>query len=123
MDPGGWTSCVARCSRFLLLLHARSPVVAAPRWSPLLSIGFAVFLVHLATIPITGTGINPVRSRGATIIFNRDYAWNDQLIFRVGHFIGAALAVVYHQIEGKGKGILVDFGEEGKGEGERGKVL
>ncbi|MCL8600320.1 aquaporin [Proteus mirabilis] len=35
-----------------------------------LPIGFAVFLVHLATIPITGTGINPARSLGAAVIFN-----------------------------------------------------
>ncbi|KZV36282.1 major intrinsic protein 1-like protein [Dorcoceras hygrometricum] len=63
-----------------------------------LPIGFAVFLVHLATIPITGTGINPARSLGAAIIFNRDLAWNDHWIFWVGPFIGAALAAVYHQI-------------------------
>ncbi|KAI3974970.1 hypothetical protein MKX01_005081, partial [Papaver californicum] len=42
-----------------------------------LPIGFAVFLVHLATIPITGTGINPARSLGAAIIFNRAHAWDD----------------------------------------------
>ncbi|GER30351.1 plasma membrane intrinsic protein 1, partial [Striga asiatica] len=42
-----------------------------------LPIGFAVFLVHLATIPITGTGINPARSLGAAIIYNRDHAWDD----------------------------------------------
>ncbi|XP_044472848.1 aquaporin PIP1-1 [Mangifera indica] len=62
-----------------------------------LPIGFAVFLVHLATIPITGTGINPARSLGAAIIFNRDQAWNDHWIFWVGPFIGAALAALYHQ--------------------------
>jgi len=44
-----------------------------------LPIGFAVFLVHLATIPITGTGINPARSLGAAIIYNRDHAWDDQV--------------------------------------------
>ncbi|GMY08177.1 eukaryotic translation initiation factor 3 subunit F [Fagus crenata] len=44
-----------------------------------LPIGFVVFLVHLATIPITGTGINPARSLGAAIIYNRDHAWDDQL--------------------------------------------
>ncbi|KAI8546324.1 hypothetical protein RHMOL_Rhmol07G0107900 [Rhododendron molle] len=43
-----------------------------------LPIGFAVFLVHLATIPITGTGINPARSLGAAIIYNRGHAWDDQ---------------------------------------------
>jgi len=63
-----------------------------------LPIGFAVFLVHLATIPITGTGINPARSLGAAIIFNKGHAWDDQWVFWVGPFIGAALAAVYHTI-------------------------
>ncbi|KMZ74428.1 putative aquaporin PIP1-4 [Zostera marina] len=63
-----------------------------------LPIGFAVFLVHLATIPITGTGINPARSLGAAIIFNKKAAWDDHWIFWVGPFIGAALAAIYHQI-------------------------
>ncbi|MBA0729355.1 hypothetical protein Golax_025698 [Gossypium laxum] len=64
-----------------------------------------MFLVHLATIPITGTGINPARNLGATIIYNKDHAWDDhcffvclQWIFWVGPFIGAALAAIYHQI-------------------------
>ncbi|KAA8516312.1 hypothetical protein F0562_016605 [Nyssa sinensis] len=63
-----------------------------------LPIGFAVFLVHLATIPVTGTGINPARSLGAAIIYNREHAWDDHWIFWVGPFVGAALAAVYHQI-------------------------
>ncbi|KAI3470443.1 hypothetical protein Pfo_027106 [Paulownia fortunei] len=62
-----------------------------------LPIGFAVFMVHLATIPITGTGINPARSLGAAVIFNQDKAWDDQWIFWVGPFIGAAIAAFYHQ--------------------------
>ncbi|XP_057800072.1 probable aquaporin PIP1-4 [Salvia miltiorrhiza] len=63
-----------------------------------LPIGFAVLLVHLATIPITGTSINPARSLGAAIIYNRAHAWHDHWIFWVGPFIGAALAAMYHQI-------------------------
>ncbi|KAF3449720.1 hypothetical protein FNV43_RR10451 [Rhamnella rubrinervis] len=63
-----------------------------------LPIGFAVFLVHLATIPITGTGINPARSLGAALIYNKEQAWNEHWIFWVGPFIGAALAALYHQI-------------------------
>ncbi|KAM2198591.1 hypothetical protein ACFX1Q_001851 [Malus domestica] len=62
-----------------------------------LPIGFAVFIVHLATIPITGTGINPARSLGPAVIFNQDKAWDDQWIFWVGPFIGAAIAAFYHQ--------------------------
>ncbi|KAL3499332.1 hypothetical protein ACH5RR_038425 [Cinchona calisaya] len=47
-----------------------------PILAPLL-IGFAVFLVHLATIPITGTGINPARCFGAAVIFNKYIGWKD----------------------------------------------
>ncbi|XP_047336145.1 aquaporin PIP2-3-like [Impatiens glandulifera] len=62
-----------------------------------LPIGFSVFIVHLATIPITGTGINPARSFGAAVIYGKE-AWDDQWIFWVGPFIGAAIAAFYHQI-------------------------
>ncbi|KAL8484142.1 hypothetical protein ACS0TY_026731 [Phlomoides rotata] len=62
-----------------------------------LPIGFAVFMVHLATIPITGTGINPARSFGAAVIYGKEKAWNDQWIFWVGPMVGAAIAAIYHQ--------------------------
>ncbi|KAK8522232.1 hypothetical protein V6N13_115206 [Hibiscus sabdariffa] len=62
-----------------------------------LPIGFAVFMVHLATIPITGTGINPARSLGAAVIYNNEKAWDDQWIFWVGPFVGALAAAIYHQ--------------------------
>ncbi|KAF7825554.1 aquaporin PIP1-1-like [Senna tora] len=63
-----------------------------------LPIGFAVFVVHLATIPVTGTGINPARSLGAALIYNKHQAWDHHWIFWAGPFIGAALAALYHQI-------------------------
>jgi len=44
-----------------------------------LPIGFAVFMVHLATIPVTGTGIYPARSFGAAVIYGDNKAWNDQV--------------------------------------------
>ncbi|WVZ82842.1 hypothetical protein U9M48_030055 [Paspalum notatum var. saurae] len=63
-----------------------------------LPIGFAVFVVHLATIPITGTGINPARSLGAALIYNHHAAWKDHWIFWVGPLIGAATAAFYHKL-------------------------
>ncbi|KAK4368162.1 hypothetical protein RND71_011954 [Anisodus tanguticus] len=68
------------------------PQVLAP-----LPIGFSVFMVHLATIPITGTGINPARSFGAAVIYNDKKAWDDHWIFWVGPFVGALAAYIYHQ--------------------------
>uniref|UniRef100_A0ACD5ZZQ7 Uncharacterized protein n=1 Tax=Avena sativa TaxID=4498 RepID=A0ACD5ZZQ7_AVESA len=67
-----------------------------PVLAPLL-IGFAVLMVHLATIPVTGTGINPARSLGAAVVYNGKKAWAEQWIFWVGPFVGAAIAMVYHQ--------------------------
>lgn len=64
-----------------------------------LPIGFAVYLVHLATIPITGTSINPARSLGAAVIYNTHRnAWADHWIFWIGPMIGAALAAAYHTL-------------------------
>ena len=48
-----------------------------------LAIGFAVFMVHLATIPITGTGINPARSFGAAVIYNNGKVWDDQVSYSI----------------------------------------
>ncbi|XP_068317862.1 aquaporin PIP2-1-like isoform X1 [Pyrus communis] len=62
-------------------LKARNSYV--PVLAPL-PIGFAVFVVHLATIPITGTGINPARSFGAAVIYNNDKVWNDQVLDLLG---------------------------------------
>jgi glycerol uptake facilitator-like aquaporin len=59
------------CKSFLFLMHAQ---VLAP-----LAIGFTVFLVHLATIPITGTGINPARSFASAAILNKPQAWHQHV--------------------------------------------
>ncbi|KAF7848159.1 hypothetical protein BT93_L2240 [Corymbia citriodora subsp. variegata] len=64
-----------------------------------LAIGFAVFMVHWAIIPITGTGINPARSFGAAVIYN-----NREWIFLYAPFMGAAGAALYHQLVHKAHG-------------------
>lgn len=52
-----------------------------------LPIGFAVFMVHLATIPVTGTGINPARSLGSAVIYNEKKAWDDHVSIPIIIFI------------------------------------
>ncbi|XP_050229798.1 probable aquaporin PIP2-8 [Mercurialis annua] len=70
-----------------------------------LPIGFAVFAVHLATIPITGTGINPARSLGAAVIYNNRKIWNEHWIFWVGPLTGAVLAAIYYKYILKGAAV------------------
>lgn len=47
-----------------------------------LATGFAVFVVHLGTISIGGTGINPARSFGTAVIFNDHKAWSELVCVR-----------------------------------------
>ncbi|XP_073011829.1 probable aquaporin PIP2-6 [Typha latifolia] len=70
-----------------------------------LPIGFAVFMAHLATIPITGTGINPARSLGAAVIYNQHKSWDDHWIFWVGPFLGAFSAAIYHKFVLRGEAV------------------
>ncbi|KAJ9545798.1 hypothetical protein OSB04_025505 [Centaurea solstitialis] len=63
-----------------------------------LPIGFAVFLVHLATLPITRTGINPARSLASALIYNKKHTWDEHWIFWAGPMAGATLAAIYHQV-------------------------
>ncbi|CAI0471468.1 unnamed protein product [Linum tenue] len=60
-----------------------------------LPIGFAVFMVHLATIPVTGTGINPARSFGAAVIYNQDKAWDDHVRIQFNAFLPSSVFLVF----------------------------
>ena len=55
---------------------ARDPHV--PVLAPLL-IGFAVLMAHFASIPVTGTGINPARSLGAAVLYNQHKTWKQHV--------------------------------------------
>eukprot|EP00850_Spirogloea_muscicola_P004773 SM000021S06406 [mRNA] locus=s21:60589:63068:- [translate_table: standard] len=67
-----------------------------PALAPL-AIGFTVFVVHVATIPVTGTGINPARSFASAVVAGSDKAWDDHWIFWLGPYLGALLAVIYYE--------------------------
>jgi aquaporin Z len=66
--------------------HKRAPVGFAG-----LTIGLALTLIHLISIPVTNTSVNPARSTGPAI-FVGDWALQQLWLFWVFPILGAALA-------------------------------
>jgi aquaporin Z len=100
-SPGGYSLAsaliceVVMTFMFLLIIlgvtDARAPVGFAG-----LPIGFALVLIHLISIPVTNTSVNPARSTGPAIIVG-GWALQQLWLFWVAPIAGAALAGVVHR--------------------------
>lgn len=74
----------------------RAPVGFAP-----LAIGLSLTLIHLISIPVTNTSVNPARSTGVAI-FTDPWALNQLWLFWVAPLVGAAVAgLTYALITGE----------------------
>ena len=63
-------------------------------------IGFALVMVHILGIGLTGTSVNPARSIGPAI-FAGGAALSSLWVFIVGPFVGAALAALIYKLIAK----------------------
>jgi aquaporin Z len=73
----------------------------APKGFAGLAIGLALTLIHLISIPVTGTSVNPARSTGPAI-FVGGWALAQLWLFWVAPIVGAALAgLVYPALAGE----------------------
>ncbi|GHT76961.1 aquaporin Z [Bacteroidia bacterium] len=76
----------------------------APKGFAGLAIGLTLTLIHLISIPLTNTSVNPARSISQAIFAENPLALPQLWLFIVAPVIGAALAaVVYKAIAGKEK--------------------
>ena len=102
-SPGGYSltaglvSEVVTTFMFLLVIlgatHKRAPVGFAG-----LAIGLALTLIHLLSIPVTNTSVNPARSTG-TALFVGGWALQQLWLFWLAPIVGAALAgLVYKAV-------------------------
>jgi aquaporin Z len=86
---------------FLIIIlgatHQRSTAGAAG-----LAIGLALTLIHLISIPVTNTSVNPARSTGPAI-FVGGWALQQLWLFWIAPIVGAVIAGVVHKalLEGK----------------------
>jgi aquaporin Z len=102
-SPGGYSMAaglvaeVVMTFMFLVVIlgttHKRAPVGFAG-----LAIGLGLTLIHLISIPVTNTSVNPARST-ATALFVGDWALQQLWLFWIAPVIGAAVAgVIYKQV-------------------------
>ena len=99
-SPGGYSMMagficeVVMTFMFLVIIlgatDERAPAALAP-----VAIGLGLTLIHLISIPVTNTSVNPARSTGVAL-FEGGWAISQLWMFWVAPIIGAALAgVVY----------------------------
>lgn len=63
-----------------------------------LAVGLTYFVLFLITIPVDGGCMNPVRSFGPAVIFNRNSVWHDQWIFWFGPLVGAIIGALAYEL-------------------------
>jgi aquaporin Z len=86
---------VIMTAAFLIVILGTSQNHAAEGFAGL-AIGLCLTLIHLVSIPVTNTSVNPARSTGAAI-FAPDWAAAQLWIFWVAPLAGAALGALIHR--------------------------
>ena len=82
---------------FFLIIILGSTHDKAPKGFAGLSIGLGLTLIHLVSIPVTNTSVNPARSTGQAL-FVGDWAIGQLWLFWLAPIAGAALAGIVHKI-------------------------
>src|SRR5688572_29660580 len=106
-SPGGYSMVAALVCEvvmtfmFLIVIlgttHQRAPVGFAG-----IAIGLGLTLIHLISIPVTNTSVNPARSTG-TAVFVGGWALQQLWLFWLAPIVGAAIAGFTHKalLEGR----------------------
>ena len=102
-SPGGYSMMAALLTEvvmtmmFLLVILGATDDRAPQGMAPL-AIGLCLTLIHLISIPVTNTSVNPARSTGVAV-FVGDWAVTQLWLFWIAPVIGAILgAVIYRYI-------------------------
>jgi aquaporin Z len=89
---------------FLIVILGSTDKRVAAGFAPI-AIGLALTLIHLISIPVTNTSVNPARSTGPALIVG-GWAIAQLWMFWVAPIVGAALAGVTYRWLGSEKGVL-----------------
>lgn len=105
LSPGGYSMMAALIAETVLtaaflivILGATSKAVPAG-FAPI-AIGLALTLIHLISIPVTNTSVNPARSTGVALYVG-DWATAQLWLFWVAPIVGALLGATIYKFIGK----------------------
>ena len=107
-SPGGYSMTAALVTEvvmtfmFLIIILGATDKRAPQGFAPL-AIGLGLTLIHLISIPVTNTSVNPARSTGVAI-FQGDWAVSQLWLFWLAPIVGAVLAgIIYRWFEAEEK--------------------
>jgi aquaporin Z len=100
-SPGGYALlscfvCEVVMTFFFLMIILGSTHERAPKGFAPIAIGLGLTLIHLISIPVTNTSVNPARSTGVAI-FCGGWAIGQLWLFWVAPIIGGVLGGVVHR--------------------------
>ncbi|MGI9646858.1 MAG: aquaporin Z [Ilumatobacteraceae bacterium] len=101
-SPGGYSLLAAAVieivltAMFLLVILGVTGKDATPGFAGL-SIGLCLALIHLISIPVTNTSVNPARSTSQALFAGSDYL-SQLLLFWLAPVAGAALGAYIHTV-------------------------
>jgi aquaporin Z len=104
-SPGGYSLQAALVTEvvmtafFLLIILGATDKRAPAGFAPI-AIGLALTLIHLISIPVTNTSVNPARSTGVAL-FVGDWAVGQLWLFWVAPIAGALLGAAAYRVIGK----------------------
>jgi aquaporin Z len=103
-SPGGYSLQAALIAEvvltafFLIIILGATDKRAPAGFAPI-AIGLALALIHLISIPVTNTSVNPARSTGVAIYVG-DWAVTQLWAFWVAPIVGAVLGAVIYRFLG-----------------------
>lgn len=107
-SPGGYSLVsalvieVVLTALFLVVILGATSSAAPAGFAPI-AIGLALTLIHLVSIPVTNTSVNPARSTGVAL-FAEGPAMAQLWLFWVAPLVGAVLgALIWRALEGRGR--------------------
>jgi len=107
-SPGGYSMMACLVAElvltfmFLMIILGSTDRRAPQGFAPI-AIGLALTLIHLISIPVTNTSVNPARSTGPAL-FVGGWAIQQLWLFWVAPILGAAIAgIVYPAVAGESK--------------------